>query len=192
MTKKSTEFSDIDTNTLTGALPVHEITTLRRPSVVGASVRPCVSVWVVWVPVRVPLSVPVNYNIAREREQLSACFRQVRRRTRSLAERGVTCRVPPRARPLAAMRDRMPTPFSRTSLSMSFKKKNAMAQSSKDESSPLFADVPSVGGDKTSSRPSATGASHSEAQKLVRATSSLDEALAPEQAPLGSGVDSRP
>ena len=87
----------------------------------------------------------------------------------------------------------MPTPFSRTSLSMSFKKKNAMAQSSKDESSPLFADVPSaVGGDKTSSRPSATGASHSEAQKLVRATSSLDEALAPEQAPLGSGVDSRP
>jgi len=92
----------------------------------------------------------------------------------------------------AAMRDRMPTPFSRTSLSMSFKKKNAMAQSSKDESSPLFADVPSVGGDKTSSRPSATGASHSEAQKLVRATSSLDEALAPEQAPLGSGVDSRP
>ena len=88
----------------------------------------------------------------------------------------------------------MPTPFSRTSLSMSFKKKNAMAQSSKDESSPLFADVPSVGGDKTSSIPSATGASHrhSEAQKLVRATSSLDEALAPEQAPLGSGVDSRP
>ena len=86
----------------------------------------------------------------------------------------------------------MPTPFSRTSLSMSFKKKNAMAQSSKDESSPLFADIPSVGGDKTSSRPSATGASHSEAQKLVRATSSLDEALAPEQAPLGSGVDSRP
>ena len=98
------------------------------------------------------------------------------------------------ARDHAAMRDRMPTPFSRTSLSMSFKKKNAMAQSSKDESSPLFADVPSVGGDKTSSRPSATGASHrhSEAQKLVRATSSLDEALAPEQALLGSGVDSRP
>ena len=98
------------------------------------------------------------------------------------------------ARDHAAMRDRMPTPFSRTSLSMSFKKKNAMAQSSKDESSPLFADVPSVGGDKTSSMPSATGASHrhSEAQKLVRATSSLDEALAPEQAPLGSGVDSRP
>ena len=89
MTKKTTEFSDIDTNTLTGALPVHDSTVaLRRPSVVGASVRPCVSVWVVWVPVRVPLSVPVNYNIARERRQLSACFRQLR--PRSLPERRVT------------------------------------------------------------------------------------------------------
>jgi len=135
---------------------------------------------------------------ARERPsdrhfQLSAYFRQVRPRSLPERERGVFT-VRDAARDHAAMRDRMPTPFSRTSLSMSFKKKNAMAQSSKDESSPLFADVPSVGGDKTSSMPSATGASHrhSEAQKLVRATSSLDEALAPEQAPLGSGVDSRP
>jgi hypothetical protein len=76
----------------------------------------------------------------------------------------------------------MPTPFSRASLSF----KNATAQSSKDESSPL-AVVPSVGGDTTSSRPS-----HSEPQKLVRATSWLDTPLAPVQAPLGSGVDRRP
>ena len=64
MTKKTTEFSDIDTNTLTGALPVHDSTVaLRRPSVVGASVPACVRVCLMWVPVRVPLSVPsVNYN----------------------------------------------------------------------------------------------------------------------------------
>ena len=69
MTKKTTEFSDIDTNTLTGALPVHDSTVaLRRPSVVGASVPACVRVCVMWVPVRVPLNVPpVNYKYARER-----------------------------------------------------------------------------------------------------------------------------
>ena len=69
MTKKTTEFSDIDTNTLTGALPVHDSTVaLRRPSVVGASVPACVRVCLMWVPVRVPLNVPpVNYKYARER-----------------------------------------------------------------------------------------------------------------------------
>ena len=69
MTKMTTEFSDIDTNTLTGALPVHDSTVaLRRPSVVGASVPACVRVCVMWVPVRVPLNVPpVNYKYARER-----------------------------------------------------------------------------------------------------------------------------
>ena len=58
MTKKTTEFSDIDTNTLTGALPVHDSTATERRWCVRACVR--VRVCVVWVPVRVPLSVPVN------------------------------------------------------------------------------------------------------------------------------------
>lgn len=39
MTKKTTEFSDIDTNTLTGALPVHDSTATGRRWCVRACVR---------------------------------------------------------------------------------------------------------------------------------------------------------
>ena len=86
----------------------------------------------------------------------------------------------------------MPTPFSHASLPF----KTAAAQTSKDETSP-FSVVPS-NRSSASSVPSNTDAStrrvpsHSETHKLVRATSWLDEALAPVQAPLGSAVDARP